>query len=216
MKTTPSFLLSRRLLLAGASGLALAGCGDLIGPPEALQLYILKPALPQATPGTKVDWALSIALPDASAGLDSQRIAILRPPASMDYYANAAWPDRLSVLVQNALLQAFENCGRIDAVAPDSDGTHADYILSTDLRDFEARYDQPDGVPVAVVRIGARLVGAVKRNIAGRFEAAEEVPASQNSVDAAVAALDEALARALTKIVAWALEMPKPLIRIEP
>ena len=102
------------------------------------------------------------------------------------------------------------------SMAPDSDGTHADYILSTDLRDFEARYDQPDGVPVAVVRIGARLVGAVKRNIASRFEAAEEVPASQNSVDAAVAALDEALTRALAKIVAWALDMPKPLKRFEP
>jgi cholesterol transport system auxiliary component len=128
----------------------------------------------------------------------------------MDYYANAAWPDRLSVLVQNALLQAFEDCGRIDAVAPDSDGTHADYTLSTDLRNFEARYDQPDGVPVAVVRIGARLVRTVKRDIVGRFEAAEEVAATQNSVDAAVAALDEALARALAKIVAWALETPKP------
>ena len=210
MTTTPSFSLSRRLLLAGVSGLALAGCGDLIGPPEALQLYVLKPAVPKASQGAKADWALSIALPDATAGLDSQRIAIMRPPASMDYYANAAWPDRLSVLVQNALLQAFEDCGRIDAVAPDSDGTHADYILATDLRDFEARYDQPDGVPVAVVRIGARLVGAVKRNIAGRFDAAEEVPATQNSIEAAVAALDEALARALVKIVAWAMDMPKP------
>ena len=210
MTTTPSFSLSRRLLLAGVSGLALAGCGDLIGPTEAPRLYVLKPALPKAAQGAKADWALSIALPDATAGLDSQRIAILRPPAGMDYFADAAWPDRLSVLVQNALLQAFEDCGRIDAVAPDSDGTHADYILATDLRDFEARYDQPDGVPVAVVRIGTRLVGAVKRKIAGRFEAAEEVPATQNSVDAAVAALDEALARALVKIVAWALDMPKP------
>jgi cholesterol transport system auxiliary component len=210
MTTTPTFLLSRRLLLAGVSGLALAGCGDLIGPTEAPRLYVLKPVLPRASQGVKVDWALSIALPDASAGLDSQRIAILRPPASLDYYADVAWPDHLPVLVQNALLQAFEDCGRIDAVAPDSDGTHADYMLASDLRDFEARFDRPDGVPVAVVRIGVRLVGAVTRNIAGRFEAAEEVPASQNSVDAAVAALDEALARALVKIVAWTMDMPKP------
>jgi cholesterol transport system auxiliary component len=210
MTTTPSFLLSRRLLLAGVSGLALAGCGNLLGPGETPRLYVLKPALPQAAPGAKVDWALSIAVPDASAGLDSQRIAILRPPATMDYYADAAWTDRLPALVQSALLQAFEGCGRIDAVAPDSDGTHADYTLSTDLRDFEARYDQPDGVPVAVVRIGARLVRTVKRDIVGRFEAAEEVAATQNSVDAAVAAFDEALASALAKIVAWALETPKP------
>ena len=209
MTTTPSLLISRRLLLAGASGLALAGCGGMIGPPEASRLYVLKPVPPPA-PGAKVDWALSIAQPDASAGLDSQRIAILHPPASMDYYADAEWPDRLPVLVQSTLLQAFEDSGRIEAVALDSDGARADYILSTDLRDFEARYDQPDGVPVAVVRIGAKLVRAVKRDIAARFEASEEAPASKNSVDAAVTALDEALARALAKIVAWALEAPKP------
>jgi cholesterol transport system auxiliary component len=209
MTTTPTLLTSRRLLLTGVCGLALAGCGGLIGPPEAPRLFVLNP-VPQPAPGAKVDWALSIALPDASAGLDSQRIAITRPPVGLDYYADAEWPDRLPALVQSTLLQAFEASGRIEAVAPDNDGTRADYILSTDLRDFEARYDQPDGIPVAVVRIGARLVRTVKRDIASRFEAHEEEPAGQNSVEAAVQAFDTALARALAKIVDWALETPKP------
>ncbi|MDE2133783.1 MAG: membrane integrity-associated transporter subunit PqiC [Alphaproteobacteria bacterium] len=210
MKATPSLLLSRRLLLAGAGGFALASCGDLIGPPQAPKLYVLKPALPPAAPGAKIKWALSIALPNASAGLDTDRIAILRPPSGMDYYADAAWPDRLPGLVQDALLLAFEESRRIGAVARDSEAAHSDYILSLDLRDFEARYDQPDGVPVAVVRIGATLIAARKRDIAGHLDAAEEAPASRNSVAAAVAALDEALARALAKIVDWTLAVPKP------
>jgi len=210
MTTTPSLLISRRLLLTGVSGLALTGCGGLIGPPEAPKLYVLKPVLSPPAPGPNVAWALSIALPDASAGLDSQRIAITRPPVGLDYYADAEWPDRLPALVQGTLLTAFEASGRIEAVAPDSDGARADYILSTHLDDFEARYDQPDGIPVAVVRIGAKLVRAVKRDITSRFEAHEEEPASQNSVDAAVQALDAALARALAKIVDWALAAPKP------
>jgi cholesterol transport system auxiliary component len=201
-------LLSRRLLLAGASGLVLTGCSSLIGPSRAPRLYVLRPALPPSVHGPKVNWALSIPVPDASAALDTDRIAIWRPPASLDYYADAAWPDHLPALVQSALLQAFEDSGRIKAVARDSDGAHADYILVTDLRDFEARYDKPDGVPVAVVRIGAKLVGALKRDIVAQFDAAEELSASENSVAAAVAALDEALARALTKIVAWTLAAP--------
>ena len=65
-------------------------------------------------------------------------------------------------------------------------------------------------MPVAVVHIGVKLIGALKRNIVTSFDAAEEVPAAQNSVDAAVAALDEALSRALAKIVAWALSAPPP------
>ena len=210
MTTIPSLPLSRRLLLTGASALALAGCGSLLSAPPAPKLYVLKPPLAAATPGPKVAWALSIQPPDANASLDTDRITILRPPASLDYYADAAWPDRLPILVQGALLQAFEESGRIEAVAPDSDGAHADYVLSTSLIDFEARYDQPDGIPVAVVRIGARLVRAVNREIASRFEAHEEEPAGQNSVDAAVQALDAALARALAKIVDWALTAPKP------
>jgi len=210
MKKTHSMSMNRRgLLLTGACGLALAGCGDLIGPAQAPRLFLLRPTPSAAAPGPKALWALSITRPDASAGLDTQRIAIMRPPATLDYYANTAWADRAPDLVQGTLVQAFEASGRIDAVASDSDGARADYILSTNLLDFEARYDQPDGIPVAVVRIGAKMIGALKRNIAGSFEAAEEVPASQNSIEAAVVAFDEALGRALAKIVAWALDTPQ-------
>jgi cholesterol transport system auxiliary component len=211
--TTSAMRLSRRLLLAGA-GLALAGCSasDLLGAPAEPKLYVLR-THPAAIPGPSVSWALSILTPDAAAGLDSDRIAIFRPPATLDYYASAAWPDQLPALVQSAILQAFEASGRIGKVAPDSDGAHADYVLATDLRDFEARYDQPDGVPTAVVRIQARLLNAVTRNVVDNFDASEEVPAAQNAVDAAVEALDEALNRALAQIVGWALSAPSPAAR---
>lgn len=209
MKTISSFSLNRRLMLAGASGLVLGGCANLLGPPEAPKLYVLKPTMTPVS-GPKVSWALSIPIPDASAALDSERVAILRPPASLDYYADAAWSDHLPALVQTALLEAFEQSGRIDAVARDSDAVRADFILAADVRDFEARYDSQDGAPAAVVHIGVKLVGAAKRNIVARFDAAEEVPAAQNSVDAAVAALDEALSRALAKIVTWALNASPP------
>ncbi len=210
MKTTASYSLNRRVVLAGASALALAGCSDLLGPSEAPRLYVLKPAMVPTAPGSKVTWALSIPIPNASAGLDTQRIAILRPPATLDYYANAAWSDGLPALVQTALLEAFENSGRIDAVARDSDAARMDYILAADIRDFEARYDTQDGAPTAVVNIDVQMIDAVKRNIIAHFAAAEEVPAAVNSVDAAVAAFGEALSRARAKIVEWALSAPPP------
>jgi len=209
MTTMHLTLISRRLLLAGVPGLALAGCSGLLGPSEAPKLYVLKPKLAVAGADAKVPWALSIASPDANAGLDSERIAIVRPPARLDYYADAAWSDRLPALLQDVLLEAFEASGRIDAVSRDTNGAHADYILAVDVRDFEARYDQPDGAPVAVVRLDVKLLSALKRDIVARFDAAEEVPATQNSVDAAVEALDAALTNALTKIVAWALDPPR-------
>ena len=209
MKTTNSFSLNRRTVLAGASALTLAACSDLIGPPEAPKLYVLKPAMAAIAPGAKVTWALSIPIPNASASLDTRRIAIMRPPASLDYYANVAWSDDLPALVQAALLEAFEKCGRIDAVFRDSDAARMDYILTADIGDFEARYDTQDGIPTAVVHISVQLLDAVKRNIIGHFAAEEEAQATANSVDAVVAAFDEALSRACAKIVEWALNAPR-------
>jgi cholesterol transport system auxiliary component len=205
-----SFALDRRALFAGASGLVITGCSNLVGPPPASKLYVLQPVLPRDLPGAKVNWALSIQMPEASGGLDSDRIAILMPPSGMDYYADAAWADHLPILVQSAMLEAFESSGRIDAVARDSDVARADYVLSTDLRDFEARLDQAQGAPLAVVRIGARLVKARSREIAGYTSAYREVRASVNSVEAVVEVLNTAFGGVLADVVTWALDRPKP------
>ena len=206
MKTPP---LNRRTLLAGASGLLVAGCADL-GPPPPSRLYLLKPALPRGLPGGKVGWSLSIQLPDTSPGLDRDRIVIRRPPVGMDFYADAAWPDRLPLVVQGLLLEAFEASGRIGAVARDSDAVRADYYLASDIRDFEARYDMTDGVPVAVVRLGARMIAARTRDIAGYTEVTREIHAAENSVPAAVEALGTAFSGVLADLVPWAFGMPMP------
>ena len=205
-----SFDLDRRALLAATAGLFAAGCSNIVGPPPAPKLYVLQPVLPRGLPGGKVEWALSIQAPEATSGLDSERIAILLPPSNMDYYADSAWADRLPALVQSALLEAFEASGRIDAVARDSDGVHADFMLSTDLRDFEARLDQAQGAPLAVVRIGARMVKSRSREIAGYISASREVRASVNSVEAAVEALNTAFAGVLAQLVPWVLDRPAP------
>jgi cholesterol transport system auxiliary component len=204
-------LLHRRALIAGATGLVLAGCSDIVGPPPAAKLYVLKATLPAPAPGPKVAWALTVQTPESGAGLAGERIAILRPPAILDYYAASAWADPLPAMVQAALLEAFETSARLAAVARDSDGTQSDYILSTDLRDFEARYDQGEGAPLAVVRLGVRLIQARTRKVAGYVEIAKEARASANTVDAAVAALGNAFSAVLADLVVWALGQPAPV-----
>ena len=202
--------INRRGLFVGASALFVAGCSDIVGPPPSAKLYVLKPKLPNALPGSKVTWALSIPSPAAAAGLDSDRIAILRPPASLDYYAGSAWADPLPSLVQSTELEAFDASGRISAVSRDSDAAQSDYILSTDMRDFEARYDQGEGAPLAVVRLGVRLVESRTRKIAGYNSIAKEVRASANAIDAAVDALSAALSEVLAELVPWVLDHPAP------
>jgi cholesterol transport system auxiliary component len=200
----------RRLFLIGASSLALAACGNILGLPPASQIYVLRPAAPAAQGGQKVSWALSIVKPDASDSLDSERIALTKSDTQLDYYANAVWPDRLPHLIQTELLAGFEASGRIDSVARDEDAMHVDYQLSTDIRDFEARYATPDGTPTVSVTIVAHMVEAHSRKIVANLTVNLTEPATANNVDAVVQAFNVALAKAITQIVGWALGLPSP------
>lgn len=195
----------RALLAAGAASLLLAGCSNVIGPGDMPQIYKLVPAKQQAAAGPKAGAGLAIDFPDTPDALDTSRIVISRSPDTMDYYANSAWQDRLPSIVQRALLEGFEQSGRIDQVAFDTAGLRANYLLQTSLRDFEARYDTPDGAPTIVVRIEAKLVTNQDRIIVARMTSSQEVPATANSVDAAVDAFNRASGAAVGQIVDWAL-----------
>jgi len=199
----------RRHLLLGAAALTLlAGCGgDILGPGKSPQLYLLKPDFGPVD-GPPVSWALDVAQPDAADNLDTSRIALFNPPARMDYYANASWPDRLPQLVQATLVQAFEQSGRIPAVASDDAGLRSDYMLQTEIRDFNAVYDVPDTAPKVKVRIMAKLVHTKARDIVQSQEFSAEVAAGANSVDNVVIAASQALTTLLKQLVEWTLKAP--------
>jgi len=211
MKNTRSPAPSRRsILLAGAASFALAGCTNMIGPGPAPQLYVLRPKLDPIADVPEAGWQLGVSLPDAAQSLDTERIALELTSQTMDYYANSAWQDRAPVIVQRALLEGFEKSGKIKAVARDTEGIRADYLLQSDLRSFEARYDVPDTAPTVVVDISAKLVRPQSREIAATLQSRHTATAGTNSVPAVVAAFDEALGQAVEEIVAWALNAPPP------
>src|SRR5262245_51975971 len=132
-------LLSRRHAILGAGAMAVGGCAVVRGP-NIPQLYVLRPQVP-ATMGARVNWRLAIATPDAVSSLDTARIALTRSTTTMDYFANAAWTDRITLILQRQLIQAFDNTGRILSVDRDTSGLEADYVLQTEVRDFQARYE---------------------------------------------------------------------------
>jgi cholesterol transport system auxiliary component len=200
----------RRLFLVGASALALSACSGILGPPEAAQIYILKAASAAPVPGPKVDWALAIEIPTASEALDAQRIALTHSDTTLDYYANAVWPDSLPLMVQTAVLSAFQDGGRLAAVAREQDALHADYNLALDIRDFAAHYSTPDGAPRVTVTIIAQMATAHGRKVVANLNASQSAEASVNSVDAVVQALDTALGAVIAQITQWALALPPP------
>jgi len=214
MNDAPSFALPpdrRGFLLWSAAAFLLSGCSGIIGPGPAPQLYVLHPALGSVSGAKDATWQLAVAQPSAPESLDTERIALELTPETMEYYANSAWQDRAPVIVQRALLEGFENSGKIAAVARDTQGIRADYLLQTDLRSFEARYKAPDTAPDVVIDIAVKLLRTSDRNIVAALQSRHTAPAAANSLPAVVAAFDTALGGAVDEIVIWTLKAPPPM-----
>lgn len=203
---------NRRLFVLGACALVLSGCGgNLIGPPEAGAIYVVRPAFPPAPAGgDKVSWSLAILHPDVPGGLDSDRIALIQPAGTLDYYANATYPDRLPATIQTALLDGFEASGRIDAVAREEQALHADYNLLVEVKDFAAHYATQDGVPGVTVAFAVKLTTAHGRKIIAARSFTVPGNAATNSAGAATQALQQALGTAVKQVVDWTLTTAPP------
>src|SRR5882672_1371954 len=126
-----------RLAWLACLALALPAC-SLPGAGEPPQLYTLTPKSTFEPSLPKVEWQLIVERPVASSGLNSQRIALQRSPVMVDYFARANWTDTAPQLVQTLLIESFENTGKITAVTRETSQLRADYILQTELREFQA------------------------------------------------------------------------------
>ena len=189
--------LSLAFLLVACAGM-LPGSG---APPD---LYTLTPKSTYSADLPTVTWQLAIEVPVAAESLNNSRVALRHDPLSLLYYKGARWTERAPVMVQTLLIESFENSGKIVAVARKATDIRADYVLKTDLREFQAEYDA-GGAPVAHVRLNAKLVVMPKRAIIASKTFESSVQAAGSNVSQVIAAFDLALGRTLKQIVEWGL-----------
>jgi cholesterol transport system auxiliary component len=185
--------------------LMLTGCSasSLLAPSGApAKLYTLSAPKEVSTSAPQANWQLLIAMPETVLDLDTIRIAIAPAPSRLDYYADVSWADRPPAMLQALLLQSFDRSGRIAAVQRQTGGYKSDFILTTDIEDFEV--DSTAGDPSAHIRVAARLVRSRDRTIVGARSFEATVPAGSN-FDGAIAAFDGALQSMLPQIVDWTL-----------
>jgi len=202
-------MIFRLAALAGAVVL-LAGCQFISAVDAATEQQDLYTVTPKSTfdPDLpSVYWQLAVEAPAAAANLNTGRIAIAMTPTSTDYYAKAAWTDRAPLMVQTRIVDSFENTRKIVAVARESIGIRANYVLQPDLRNFEALYyyGKP---PIVRVRIIAKLVRMPDRQIIGVASFERCVRARADSVPKVVDAFDQALGSVIKRLVAWTLRTP--------
>ena len=196
----------RRALLAVALTFGVAGCGSVVGnlvaePPD---LFTLTPKTVFADGLPKVPWQLVVEEPTASGGLNNPRIARRSDPTELNYFAQAAWIDRAPEMVQTLMVESFENSGAIVAVGRKAIGLRSDFDLKSELREFQAEYDGASA-PLVRVRLNVKLIKQPRRSIVAfeNFEATQQ--AAGGSMEAIVAAFDDALGKVLRQIVQWTL-----------
>lgn len=196
---------TRSYPLLAALLLALAGCnGSLLPKPAAAPaLYRLTAAngFPQAASLSPVQ--LAVALPSAEAALDTTRIALSRSPTTLDYFADAAWTDRLPAILQARLVDSFDNAHRLVALAGEGNAAQSDAILAIALRHFEAQYDG-DAAPHWRIELTADLISAADRKVIATRTFTGEAAAQQNGMTAIVDTADDAWRRVAKEIVDWA------------
>lgn len=182
--------------------LVLSGCAALPGGgPAALDTYDLSTPNVAST-GGRTRTQLLIAEPSALQSLGAQNIVVRTSPSSIEFLSGAQWADRLPLIVQARLADAFQATGRLGGVGRPGEGLAIDYQVVTDIRAFEVRVF---GDRLATVEMSVRVLNDRNGVVQAQrvFQAA--VPLTGTSNEAYVAALDLAHQRLAAELVTWVL-----------
>ena len=195
----------RALAAALALVLTLGGCSLLGGGErEASTIFAPDPRVPADPSWPQVDWQLSISPPQAARVVDSLRIAVRPSPDELQVYRGARWAKTPTQQLEDTVLRALEDSGRIPAVARQGSGVSADYKLVLDMRRYEADY-AGRAVPAATIEVNAKLLHAPDQVVVASRTFLQSVPAGASDVASVVQAFSDALGRTGSEISGWVL-----------
>ena len=193
----------------------LQGCGGVFDSTlPAAQSYVLR--LPPATAPTSAPTGGSVLLqrPEAGPGLESERIALLRSDQRFDFYAASRWAAPAPDIVESVMIDALRATGAFSAVFDDSAPFAPRYNLRCALRRFEADYTASGRAPTVQVALDCTLGRHRERELLASFTAQGSAPASEDRLNAVVAAFESATAAAMTELgraVSAAVANEKPV-----
>ena len=193
------------LLCAALMLTALGGCLSLIKEPDPIATYSLRPETVADDGWKSADWALTVIRPNTSAFLDTNRIAVRPEPNVLQVYKGANWSDTLPDLVQTAVVEGFENSGKIKTVSRQNSGVPAEVALLLDIREFEAVYAPGARIPAASIRIHAKLLQYPSNRVIAIRTFSTDVPAASKRIPDVIQAFEQGMVRINGEIVGWSL-----------
>lgn len=157
------------------------------------------PSPPQEAPS----WLLVVPEPTTLMGFNTDKILLQPASGESTDLPNAKWSDNLPVLVQEKVIQSFENAGYAKSISRTREGITGDYQLLIDIRSFHvSTATEPASADIAFV---AKVLDKDGK-IIGAHDFQATAPAKGSDAQAYVAALDEAFAKLLSDLLEWTTE----------
>lgn len=189
---------------ASALLLSLGGCALLsAGKGDGATQYAPDPRVQAEAGWPTVGWSLTVAQPTASRAIDSARIAVRPTPQELQVYKGAQWAKRPSEMLEDAVLRALEDSGRIGVVSRQGTGIATDYRLVLDVRRFESDY--ASGQPAATIEVRAKLLRGTAPDVVASRTFLQAVPARDTAIPTVVGAFETALAGMARDLAGWTL-----------
>jgi cholesterol transport system auxiliary component len=194
--------------------LPLAACSgvfdsDLAAP----QAYVLRlPPAPTPEPNNQAG-SVRVQRPDASPGLESERIALLRSGQRFDFYAASRWAAPAPDVLESVIVDTLRGTGSFKAVFDDTAPFSPRYGLRCTLRRFEADYTKGGGAPTVFVALECTLGRSRDRELLASFTAAGSAVAREDRLSEVVVAFESATETAMGELgraVTAALAIEKP------
>lgn len=173
------------------------------GGKEQLPTFDLTAAKDLPTRAKAPSWQLVVPEPTALLAVNSDKIRVRPAEGESTDIPNAKWADNAPILLQEKLIQSFENAGYSKSVSRPRDGFEAGYQLLLDIRTFSLSTAKE---PLAEIEFEAKILGSDGKIVAARtFNAT--APATSADAASAASALNEAFGKAAKELVAWTAEI---------
>ncbi|MEM6372525.1 MAG: ABC-type transport auxiliary lipoprotein family protein [Pseudomonadota bacterium] len=201
---------SKRALFAASLLLAVPGCTAISGLSAAStpnELYVLTPKSTFDADLPKLRYQIAVQEPTATASVDTDQIAVQPTPLRVQYLPEARWVDRAPLIVQSLMIESFENSGRVPAVGSSAIGLRADFLIVTDIREFQAivPVDAPDAPLEVDVRLNVKVIDAFSDRIIASRSFEEVTRSASDEASDVTQAFDLALGGTLRDAVEWSI-----------
>jgi cholesterol transport system auxiliary component len=191
----------------------LIGCVQVFPDPgEPPKLVELQPKLEIKANITPGSWQLGVEEPLADPVLNLAKIPIRIhadiPISYLKYVQGKEWRARLPLMVQSLIIKSFEASGNIKGVARTTQGLKSNYILITELNNFEFNLLENEPKAFAHIQLTAKMMVQPERKIIATKIFQQKIESSTQEFSALFLALEKAMSNLLLELTAWTLEQP--------